>query len=92
MTTTVHCESHGDQDETFVCQHLAKSLSTGIRVGYWCAKDEEATRPDAWCSACEQLSGGGDWNEESEKAAGIVLLCGRCYDLAKAQNLEPAAN
>ena len=92
MTATVHCDSHGDQEETFVCQHLARSLTTGLRGGYWCSKNTETSRPDAWCSVCEELSGGGDWDEESEKAAGIVLICGGCYDAARELNREPAAN
>jgi hypothetical protein len=32
---SVHCEKHGEQQETFVCNHVVKSLDTASRVGFW---------------------------------------------------------
>jgi len=82
MTNTVECDTHGEQQQTFVCQHLVRALSTGEKVGFFWSSEP---RGDAWCSACEDVrirDGGitGEWNERSEKFAGIKLLCGACYD------------
>jgi hypothetical protein len=83
----IQCETHGLQQETFVCQHLVQSLQTGIYCGFWCAEDPDNPRPDAWCNVCEELVNKvGGWNDESEAFAGIKLLCGACYDRAKAIN------
>jgi hypothetical protein len=82
MTNTVECHAHGEQEQTFVCQHLVRALGTAERVGFFWSGEP---RGDTWCSACEDVrirEGGvtGDWNERSEKFAGIKLLCGACYD------------
>lgn len=81
----IQCDVHGWQEQTFVCQHIAESLHTGIPVGFhWSAEQTEA-RPDAWCSACEQVrvEAGGDWTPEVEQKLSVKLLCGACYDYAK---------
>lgn len=85
---TINCEQHGEQEEAFVCSHLAKSLQSGEQVGFYFASEP---RGDAWCGACEEARlryGGtsGDWNERSESFANITLICGECYDKAKALN------
>jgi len=82
MADVVHCDEHGDQEETFVCNHLAKSLETSQPVGFFFASQP---RGDAWCSECEKVRvaegvPSGDWNERSEAFANITLLCGGCYD------------
>ena len=81
----IQCCAHGWQDESFVCQHIAESLSTGVPVGFdWSAEATEA-HPDAWCSSCEaaRVAAGGDWTREVEKKMNVKLLCGACYDHAK---------
>jgi hypothetical protein len=82
MTNTVECHAHGEQEETFVCQHLLGALGTRKKVGLF---RSGGPRGDAWCSACEEVriredGVTGDWNERSEAFAGIKLLCGACYD------------
>ncbi len=82
------CVLHGKQEESFVCTHLARSIQTGERVGFYFASEP---RGDAWCSACDEVrlkEGGddGDWNERSEVFADITLVCGRRYDKVKALN------
>jgi hypothetical protein len=82
MSDIIQCHVHGEQQETFVCQHLAESLETGEKVGFFWSGEP---RGDAWCSECEvvrvrQGGASGDWNERSEKALGITILCGACYD------------
>jgi hypothetical protein len=81
----IQCDVHGWQEMTFVCQHIAQSLHTGIPVGFhWSAKSTNA-RPDAWCSACEEarIEAGGDWTPVVYAKLNVKLLCGACYDHAK---------
>lgn len=79
------CGIHGWQERTFVCQHIVQSLHTGIPVGFHWSGGQTDTRPDAWCSACEQarIEVGGDWTPEVVEKLGVKLLCGACYDYAK---------
>ena len=81
----VRCDSHGMQDETFVCQHIFESLRSRVPVGFIAAADPDTARPDAWCSACEKarIEAGGEWTEEVNALLNIRLLCGVCYDYAK---------
>jgi len=81
----IKCRVHGLQEETFVCQHIAQSLHSGVPVGFHWSSEQTDSRPDAWCSACEQerLGAGSDWTPEVEKKFGVKLLCGACYDYAK---------
>lgn len=86
---TVECETHGLQQETFVCQHIVQGLVEGTTHGFWCAEDSESPRPDAWCTACNEFleQHGGDWNDTTEAFASVKLLCGACYDSARIANL-----
>ena len=86
------CDEHGRQPATFVCQHIVQTLKDGEPRGFWWADDPDKSRPDAWCSACEAKvqESGGEWNDENEVFAGVKLLCGLCYDRAKAINLSAA--
>lgn len=82
MSEKIDCPEHGDQEAAYVCCHLAESLETGGRIGFYYAS---GPRADAWCAACEEVrlrEGGetGDWNDRSESFANIKLLCGTCYD------------
>jgi hypothetical protein len=81
----ISCDIHGWQEMTFVCQHIARSLHTGIPVGFHWSSQSEAVRPDAWCSACDEArtEAGGDWTPEVEKKLEVKLLCAVCYDYAK---------
>ncbi len=84
----VECCVHGEQQATYVCQHIVETLHDGIPRGFWWANDPENSRPDAWCSACESMvqKTNGEWNDESESFAKATLLCGACYDRAKLIN------
>ena len=90
---TTTCARHGQQPETFVCQHLVESLRTGERVGMCWPRDSDQERPDAWCLACEQRrdEGGGGWTDETLESLKVTLLCGACYDQTKAHNAPAAA-
>ena len=83
----IQCKEHGEQEETFVCQHLARSLQTLQSVGLWSV----GPRSDAWCDACEYVritEGGtsGEWNERSESFADVTVLCGVCHDKVRVIN------
>ena len=40
VTDKVQCNKHGEQQETFVCQHIAEGLRTKQRVGFvWTTYD-----------------------------------------------------
>lgn len=88
MADTVHCETHGETEQTFVCTHLA-----GDPAGLGFNTDEltdENPYPDAWCDDCEIVrAASGGWNEESEKLIKIALLCTHCYERARIRNTRP---
>lgn len=87
----VECGEHGAQQATYVCQHVVQTLRDGKARGFWWAEDPDNPRPDAWCSECEARvqKSGREWNTENEALARVTLLCGACYDKAKAINLGP---
>jgi hypothetical protein len=83
---TVQCNSHGEQQETFVCQHIVSGLEAKTRVGFfWTTYDPGNSRPDAWCAECEDRvrKTEGEWVGEAEENLQPKILCGACYDMAK---------
>jgi len=88
MDGTVHCERHGPQPETFVCQHLVVSLHTRLPVGFYWARDAKEQRPNAWCAECEERVRltAGEWNGIAGERVGVSLLCAKCYDEVKGLN------
>ncbi len=89
---TVKCSIHGEQEETFVCQHIVQSLEENTPYGFWWASDSNQARPDAWCTYCNELlaKAGGEWTDEILAITQVKLLCAICYDHAKAMNLSRA--
>jgi hypothetical protein len=81
----INCTVQGWQERTFVRQHIAQSLHTGVPVGFYWSSQDTSAHPDAWCSDCEEarLEAGGDWTPEVSAKLGIKLLCASCYDYAK---------
>jgi len=82
----VHCETHGLQQHTRVCQHIAQGLFDRSRVGFfWATENPDNPRPDAWCIACNERLRltGGEWVGEALRQLEPKSLCGACYDLAK---------
>jgi hypothetical protein len=81
----VECVNHGWQAEAFVCQHVARSLQTGVPVGFHWSTESDAMYPDAWCTVCEEarVAAGGDWTPEVEQQLRVRLLCGACYEQAR---------
>ena len=89
MAHTVHCEKHGEQEATFVCQHIVQTLVDNKLRGFFWSASSAQSRPDAWCSKCNALveRSGGEWTDSVLEQVKISLLCGACYDLAKKLNL-----
>ena len=90
MERTVTCQAHGEQPETFVCQHIVQTLDDGVPRGFFWARDADADRPDAWCSECNARVAvcAGEWTDDVLELAKVSLLCGRCYDRAKSINVS----
>ena len=82
----VECDVHGPQDPTYVCRHILEALKDGRARGFWFDAENDDERPDAWCDECNRhlLAHGGSWSDENQVP--IALLCGKCYDEAKALN------
>jgi hypothetical protein len=83
------CDEHGTQAATFVCQPIVESVQDSQPRWFWWAEDPGISRPDAWCSTCEEKvqSTNGEWTDESETFASVKLLCGAWYYTARALNL-----
>ncbi len=81
----VVCSIHGPQPATFVCRHIIEGLRRNSTCGFRQAADTTEPRPDAWCNACAEFLAehGGEWDDTTESCAGVTLLCGACYDLAR---------
>ncbi|MGE8533922.1 DUF6882 domain-containing protein [Chryseobacterium sp.] len=79
----VDCDSHGYSRPAFVCQHLNLEVPKGFEEAFDTYKGMELEEDEdlqAWCSECEKIRVESDgWNEESEKFAGITLICENCY-------------
>ena len=85
MSDKIHCDTHGECQQAFVCSHL---VSPSVGLGFNCDEPTENNPyPDAWCDDCnlifQQHQG---WNEETEKLVSIKLLCSGCYELASVRN------
>jgi hypothetical protein len=88
VADTVHCEAHGETEQTYVCVHLTEETP-----GLGFNRDEPTTDdpfPSAWCDNCEIIRAAHDgWNEESQSLTKIVLLCSGCYERARIRNTRP---
>lgn len=82
---TMVCKNHGTPPEAFLCQHLMRTLNTGVAVGFHWPAVASGPTPDAWCNECEaaRVDAGGDWTDEVLENVGIRLVCASCYLRAK---------
>jgi hypothetical protein len=84
----IHCATHGpSSDGALVCRHLASgSAAQGFFYEYP-EEDPDATCPDAWCQACENLlEKEGGWNEAAMQHAGLRVVCDECFRQIRARN------
>ena len=84
----VQCATHGERFPAFVCRHLVRGSGLGFYESNRPRQPhDESDERCAWCGACEQARReAGGWNDESEKAAGITLICDACFDAARSRN------
>jgi hypothetical protein len=89
VADTVHCDTHGETEQTFVCIHLTgESAGLGFNTENL---TEEDPFPDAWCDNCEIIRAAHDgWTNESQKLTRIVLLCSGCYERVRIRNTRPS--
>lgn len=83
---TCNCSTHGKQGIGLVCIHVAYATEERRRVGFFWGNQDDLSRPDAWCQACEDRlealrDGDGD---EWFKEADFKIFCALCWDHAKA--------
>lgn len=86
LLRTVHCHTHGQQAEAFVCKHIFEGLLRRDRVGFfWSAEDPNHRCPDAWCVECDRRVSmtGGEWEGEALEHLQPKIMCCECYDVAK---------
>ena len=89
VADTIHCDTHGETNQAFVCTHLAGETSgLGFNRN---DPDAENPTPDAWCDNCEIIrTVHGGWTDEAQKLSKIVLLCAGCYERARIRNTRPS--
>ena len=59
---TVQCSQHGEQPETFVCQHIVQGLREDVPYGFWWSREAiDEKHPDAWCTICNENTAANDW-------------------------------
>ena len=85
MADTIHCDTHGETQQTFVCSHLTEHEAG---QGFNCNEPtEENPFPDALCDNCELIfQAHQGWTEESEKLVEFRLLCAGCYERSRIRN------
>ncbi len=88
MPDTVHCDTHGETQQTFACEHL-----TGESFGLGFNRDDPSDEnpfPDAWCDNCEIIRATHDgWDNVPDELCKIVLLCSGCYERSCIRNTRP---
>jgi hypothetical protein len=86
MADTIHCDTHGDRQNAYVCSHL---LGDSAGLGFNRAEPTgENPSPDAWCDDCELIHAahGGEWTDEAQALVKISVLCSGCYNSARIRN------
>ena len=85
MDNTIHCDTHGESQESFVCSHLTEDTAG---LGFHCAEpSDEDPFPNAWCDNCDLIyEAHGGWTDEAWELVEVRLLCSRCYELSRIRN------
>lgn len=81
-----NCPIHGEKGIGLVCIHITQAIAKGEKVGFYWGDDEDLSRPDAWCSDCEEklISLNGASSEQWFIDADFKVVCTSCWDEAKA--------
>ncbi len=79
--TKLTCGTHGEQEETFVCDHIIETLKDGEPRGFcWNHVDGQC---QAICTACNEMT---DEEFTASQADAINILCYGCFLDAAALN------
>lgn len=75
----ITCDTHGKQEQTFVCQHVIDTLNDGEPRGFHWNKSGDTYQ--AICSGCNAMT-----DEEFAKAESeiIAVICLGCFEEAAA--------
>jgi hypothetical protein len=89
--SVMECPRHGLQRPTFVCKHLQSAEGLGFNRPD-IARDPDWPFENAWCDKCDEvLNEEGEWNERSEKFAGIIAICEGCFKEIEKRNTKDLA-
>ena len=85
----VTCDEHGEQQPTFVCQHIVQTIRDKQPRGFWTA-DSDQQFPNAWCTECEGRvqAAGCEWTDEVESYLRVTMVCAACYEQARRLNCQ----
>ena len=82
----VDCDVHGSGQQSFACEHLVLDPKQ-----LWFSEEPSAADlwPDAWCVRCDELyQERGAWDDENSSRLRIKLLCHRCYQSLRQQEVR----
>jgi hypothetical protein len=85
--SSIRCDSHGQRERAYVCQHFSKSKKVGFFEPYAIDSDpDEALQ--AWCEECERiLRDEGGWTDKALEFASFRVCCGGCFHDIKKFNV-----
>ncbi|SFD25763.1 hypothetical protein [Flavobacterium phragmitis] len=90
MIEKVSCEVHGLKEMSFSCIHIAMTIDSKEKIGFFYSEAEEDLPQIAWCNSCEQhlLENGEEWTEVFQAKADFKMLCSDCFEEAKNKESE----
>jgi hypothetical protein len=90
----IRCGTHGTVRHAFICGHLVEQARSDTKPLVYYLADEADLQPDsteapcAWCASCDAvLHREGEWNDATEAAADIQIVCEFCFSEILAKNL-----
>ncbi len=79
MSAKIHCHTHGEAFEAFVCKHL---VGTENKSWFSVEPTKDDPWPDSWCEECHQdFLKEGEWNDISSEKLEAKLVCHHCYEI-----------
>ena len=83
----VQCGTHGETPPAYVCQHIKTSLEDGQPRGLFWSRDDDG-HFNGYCDECDSFreSHGGEWNDQTEAFAGMLLICEGCFQRVAEMN------
>lgn len=85
-SSIIECAVHGTAQSTYICEHLLHN-----RKQKWFSEEPRPDNrwPDAWCAASDLIvQEQGEWNDSNSRRLPIKLLCHRCYEVARSEEVD----